>query len=293
MISLTWIPELLRGAVWIYLLLWASMVALALWLPPTLGYKLATTVMALAVGGALPAYFALSIKRTNDEQRPIVEERKARYAAAMARFEERCKSAGEKVYRTVEDVEGVLLLNVRPRKTPSVYADAYWSDAAMPDESSGDDYVRMFLYWEQRNDDRVSRGYLNYSHSEFPGYRFVDVMAANGGFERVRLEKAESTKLISEALKSKPARYAISFENFIDPEDRKLWVAGTKVTITDTSNNEVLAEKTWYVVEPGQGNTSGFRSPWAFAKSCPAHLGRSNGQTRFFVDQVLKPKKGA
>ncbi len=292
MISMTWIPEFIRGAVWVYIALWAGATVAALMLPKTTTRRVALLLLTTAVFAALPAYFALSIKQENDEQRPIVEQRKAQYEAAMARFEERCKTAGEKVYRTVEDVEGVLLMKVRPKKSPFVYADPNWPDAGMPDESSGDDYLRTFLNWEQRRDVKESRGYLNYSPSELPGYRFVDVIAERGSFQRIRLEKAESTNLIIEPLKSKPARYAISFENFVVPEDRRLWIAGTKVTIIDTSNIEILAEKTWYAFEPGQGNQEGARSPWAFAITCPVHVGRSNGQTRFFVDQILKPKKG-
>ena len=37
-----------------------------------------------------------------------------RLAKAEAMFQERCKTAGEKIYRTVENVEGIFLLKLRP-----------------------------------------------------------------------------------------------------------------------------------------------------------------------------------
>jgi hypothetical protein len=285
------IPEFIRGLEWAYLLLWGALLLLALWLPKSGKAKLAATLLVLALGIVLPAYLILGSKKRQEERQPIVEKEQAQFKAAMARFEERCKTAGEKIYRTVENVEGVFLLNVRSERKLGDRSDPNWPDAGLPHEPPGEEYLWTFLFWEQHEDKRNMRGYLNNSPSPLPGYRFVDIKT-DIGFQRVRLEKPDSTKLVFFQLNTKPSRYAVGFENFLDPEDRKLWVAGTKVTITDTATKEILAEKIWYSVEPGQGSTEGFRSPWGFAKTCPFHLGWSGGSTRFFVDQVLKPKKG-
>ena len=40
---------------------------------------------------------------------------KERYAKAKALFEERCKTAGVVIHRTVKDVEGIELTKVRPK----------------------------------------------------------------------------------------------------------------------------------------------------------------------------------
>jgi hypothetical protein len=92
-------------------------------------------------------------------------------------------------------------------------------------------------------------------------------------------------------MSDQPARYAISFADISDPADRRFWIAGTTVTVTDTKTSEILATSTWYAFEPGQGSTAGGRQPWAFATTCPIS-GGGNSSTRFFVDQVLKPKRG-
>lgn len=39
---------------------------------------------------------------------------RVRAQKAQAMFQERCKTAGEKIYRTAEDVEGILLMKLRP-----------------------------------------------------------------------------------------------------------------------------------------------------------------------------------
>ena len=228
---------------------------------------------------------------------PSDQEYKERYAKAKALFDERCKTAGEKVYRTIEGVEGVLLENVRPDDDRlKNRANPNWADAGLPDEAGGDWYIRNFLGWEHRQFAQ-QRGYLN-SHptnqngfTVYPGYQFVDVREKKDAIERYRFKKPPESDLVHAPVEGNHARYAVEYRNMTDPIDRALWVAGTVVTITDTQTNQILAEKTWYSLEPGQGSTAGFRSPWGFAITCPSLTGWRGGATRMFVDQVLKPKK--
>lgn len=215
---------------------------------------------------------------------------KARIGAATARFEDRCKQAGAKIYRTVDDVEGVQLLNVRPEAKPTDRSDPNWADAALPNEGQGDWYIRTFLFWEHREDKRMPRGYLNDAPSSIPGYRYVDVKGTRGEYTRYRLGNPPR-ELSREQLGGPPARYAIGYTNLTDPDDRRMWIAGTKVTVTDTSTGEVMAESTWFSMDPGQGSTAGFRAPWGFARTCPELKGWVGAPTRFFVDTVLKPIK--
>lgn len=291
MSEVTWIPQFLRGAVWVYFLVWFVLIVATLLIPSAAKKKASITFFVSVVFGILPAYLFFNVKQHNNEMNFIAEERKTQYEKAMAQFENRCKSAGEKIYRTIDDVEGVLLINVRAPSNTVNWADPTWPDSGLPHEPSGEDYIRSFLYWEQHQDKRESRGYLNYSISNLPGYRFVDILLEDKSFKRIYLEGPENTKLVSKVMVGKPTRYSVEFNNFIDLEDRILWIAGTKVTIADTVSKEVIAEKTWYSIDPGQGSTAEFRSPWQLAKTCPEFIGWSGGATRFFVDQVLKIKK--
>ncbi len=192
-----------------------------------------------------------------------------------------------------------MLLNVRSNKKVANRTNPNWPDAGLPDESGGDEYLKTFLYWEQRvhSPKQEYRGYVNNhrsdtsGHQTLPGYAFVDVKEVDGLIQRYQLTGPRSSELSRQAVSGQPARYAVSFTNMIDPADRQLWVAGTTVTITDTKTGEVMATSTWYALEPGQGSEAGGRQPWGFATTCPIS-GNGNSPTRFFVDQILKPKQG-
>ena len=268
------------------LLYWAvalGAAGLALWLPRSWWAKLSTAAFVVAAF----VYPVMSHVHTRQTKR---DEWQARLDESMALFRERCKGAGEKIHRTVANVDGIFLENIRPKMESSDRSDPNWPDAALPDESRGDWYIRTFLFWEHHEDNRNPRGYLNNQLSELLGYRFVDVKDADGRTYRYRLIKSELAELSRELVNGPPVRYAVSFINMVDPADRKKWIAGTKVLITDTVTNEVIAEHTWFSIEPGQGNTVSFRSPWGFAQTCPNLKGGAT-PTRFFVDRVLKPTK--
>jgi hypothetical protein len=245
-------------------------------------HRVGDALIVLLLFGILPGY-----EGWKDYQAP------KRLRTAEARFQERCKPAGEKINRTVDNVEGVLLLNVRPKADAGKYADPNWPDAALPHEHRGEGYIRTFLFWEHHEDKRSVRGFLNEVPSDLPGYRFVDVKEDDGSVSRYRLAPGSQTgELTRDKVTHGIARYAISFVNFAEPEDRARWIAGTKVLVTDTSTGEVIGESTWYSMDRGQGSRAGFRDPWGSAKTCPPLNSWVGGTTRFFVDKVLKPTKG-
>jgi hypothetical protein len=228
----------------------------------------------------------------------------ARYAKAVAVFDERCKGAGEKIYKRVDNVEGILLLNIRGAADGEGLrtADPLWPDAALPHEPRKDDYIRSFLYWEKTRRDALSnnqkvipgRGSMSSSAEDAMarGYRFVDVKQSDGTILRYRLDQStreNDNKLAVEPVKGSPARYAIGFVNDVSPEVRKHWVAGTTITVSDTQTGEIVAQRVLYAIEPGLGNTGAYRMPWlANPVNCPRLVGSAD-LTRYFVDQILKP----
>lgn len=276
--------DIVRGIGLLYLLAFLGALTFVLWYGRTWARKLVygSLVMLIFIGPALPGMY-----RTSESQ--------SKYVKAKALFDERCKTAGERIYRTVEGVEGVLLLNVRADDKLANEANPKWPDAGLPNERSGEDYIASFLMWEQHQDRRNPRGGLNYAPSDLPGYKYVDVQGGDDMVYRYALAEPgnpDSAKLSKLTLKEKSARYAVSFVNIFNEADRQSWVAGTTVTIVDTQTSDVMAESTWYAFEPGQGSRDGARQPWRFALSCPDIRGsQERSPTRFFVDQILKPKK--
>ena len=99
-------------------------------------------------------------------------------------------------------------------------------------------------------------------------------------------------------IKGPTARYAVDFEDLVDPEDRDLWIAGTVIRMIDRQTGELLAEYAEYAFDPGMGSGAGGRSPWQYAGShgqtrCPRTEWMTHSHTRYIVDQVLKPQRGA
>ena len=74
---------------------------------------------------------------------PSAAQTSERQVKAQAMFAERCKTAGEKIHRTVEDVEGVYLMKVRPNAMN--YGDQFALTDPFGDDVGGDGYIMSFL----------------------------------------------------------------------------------------------------------------------------------------------------
>jgi hypothetical protein len=214
---------------------------------------------------------------------------KWQFNKAQALFEERCRTAGERIYRTVEGVEGIRLLNVRPADAASNRANRMWPGAALPDENGGDWYLISFLGWEQRQNGR--HGPVNVVPTEYPGYRYIDLKGNDGSYVRYELIEVQHPtgkqwKLGPGSPVNQPSRYAVDFENLIDPKDRDNWIAGVRLKVLDTATGQLLAERLSFSFDPGLGSTEGHRAPWGFAIACPDVV--RGAQTRQFAERVLK-----
>lgn len=241
------------------------------------------------------------------------EEYLAKIKKAKALYEDRCKNmAGIKIYKTVPDVEGVLLMKIRPDRTDRELADPNWPGAAFGGEFYGDSYIRTFLGYEYRGVDKndvmsVVRGYINTDKRPegLPGYRWVEVPDPKDGqryrysarydepwqtdknylkgYIRFNLDKTPSPS-------KTPPRYAVTFEDHVIPEERALWVASSTVKVLDLRTDEVLGEMTRYAMSYIHAPRTSM--PWLNHSICPEMNVTSYAQsTRIFVDQILIPKK--
>ena len=214
------------------------------------------------------------------ERRAKAEEAewRKRYDPAKARFDQLCQNAGEKIYRTADNVDSILLLKVRgddekyqsnsynPRK------DQMWGDAAIESESKREEYVASFL------------PYYSSVH-----YDNVDVLQKDGSIIRYSGNWSRYAKPFDqEANPPYPARYAVTYENDISWENRKHWIAGTTIKIIDTKTNTLMAEKTMYVFVPELGYSKFEQNPnpWGRGERCPRES-EFEQQTISFVKKVL------
>ncbi|MDY0384577.1 hypothetical protein [Trichlorobacter sp.] len=270
-------------------------------------------LVALAIGGLLMSW-PISNQIKHNKQK---KERKAVYDAADAQFQMRCKSAGVKIYRTVDNVEGVLLMKLRPKWDPydQNQIDPYGEDFGRADgDPKG--YIGSFLWGR----DKIGSTVEDPKKAVRPAYRYVDVIEADGkryrytGYmkevgkrtpEYVARERLKDPTFsdgifefsLKRTLAKGPApRYGVTYDDITTPEERKMWIAGSSLKIIDLKTNEVIAERIGYMIDRGMGSTGGGRSPWQHAArwACPKFPGverpKQMEQTRDFTEQVLKIK---
>jgi len=232
----------------------------------------------------------------------------AKIEEAKAYYQDKCENvAGIKINKTVPDVEGVLLLKVRPERSDRELKDPMWPGAAFGGEARGDGYLVSFLGYEHRAEGSKYRGYINTDKrpGALPGYRWVEVIDPKDGqryrysarydepwqtdksylkgYIRFNLDKALSPS-------PTPPRYAVTFEDHVIPEERAMWVASSTVKVLDLETDEVLGELTRYAIS--YIHTPVQSMPWLNHSKCPSqNMTGDLDSTRKFVDQVLLPKK--
>ena len=232
----------------------------------------------LAVAGLL---YAVGQVEKMQERREAEAEEAAwhkRYDPAKARFDQLCRNAGEKIYRTADNVDGILLLKVRgddEKYQDSFYnplKDQMWEDAALPSEFDREEYIGSFL-------------------PDWSGvhYDYIDVLQKDGSITRYSGDWHMTDKPFNQEINpSHPARYAVTYENDISWENRKHWIAGTTIKIIDTQTNTLMAEKTMYVFVPELGYSKFEQNPnpWGRGDRCPEE-NQYQQQTVSFVRKVL------
>ena len=262
------------------------------------------------------AYIASSDDRARQrEMQAKAEARQKEYLESKAIFEERCKSAGEKIYQTVENVEGITLLNIPEDSPQSSYNDPMWENAVFSWGGPEEEYVKEFLFWEIRDDDN-SPGFLksvdprpsaretqirlwghptNMSEHKkaYRGYRYADVKQKDKHYLRYRFpddkDRKDKETLLVQPIEQ-PSRYALEYKPIVDPADRKHWIAGLTVNIYDLQTNTLMATKTWYALNPSQGHA--YQTwEWSRLENCPA--GEADiTYIRYFLNRVIQPKQG-
>ena len=251
------------------------------------------------------------------EAAPAKEDPKARLQKAEALFKERCKTSGEFIKRTVDNVEGIYLLKLRPDKIN--YGNQFARDDPYGSDSGGERYFKSFL----RGFHKPSPNYILGDPTRY-GYRYVEAIDPQDG-KRYRYtgsvkEVTHKSSILmggdgKSTFKSKefvldkvPApdtapRYGVTYDDISTPQDRELWIAGSSLKVVDLKINEVIAERIGYMMDRGQGNYSGGRSPWLMAadNACPSFqryeapvvqtpgFSKQANQTDDFVEKVLHP----
>ena len=243
-------------------------------------------LIAVAVPYSCISPLVRELKRDQQKAAEKEAEWRKRYEPAKARFDRLCQNAGEKIYRTADNVDGILLLKVRgddEKYQDSFYnprKDQMWEDAAVESDWFRNGYIDGFLPYTMRNFQSSS------------GYTYVDVLQKDNSIIRYNGDwQITSNHPFHTELSPKfPARYAVTYENDISWENRKHWIAGTTIKVIDTKTNELMAEKTMYAFVPELGYSKYEQNPnpWGRGQRCPSENSYEQ-RTATFILKVLFP----
>lgn len=203
------------------------------------------------------------------------------------------KEAGEFVYKTIEDVEGIY--QIRPRKRAS------W-EALMDRYVLEDPYG--YTRWEAEDPDTLLVNSRSYRFLEAPprprrtpqDERLHPSMfaspPANARIERY--SRAEDERMHKEYDADVKSKYGFLWRGIKRPSDRELSIAGGELIVVNLSTNEVLGIRRGFTRSGFvQNSRSGIQ--WETAEVCPRLRRAPDGWdkepefTRWFLEKVLKP----
>ena len=258
-------------------------------------------ILAAAIAGS----FFVPVARSGLAHYQAAQELERRREAATALFKERCITAGERIHRTVDKVDGVVWLKWRSDRSDS--EDQFALDDFYGRDCAGEECVANLL--------RVSEG-ANLNPAEATrhaaGFEYVETIYPDGQKYRYSAYLSSWTARQAEAHRSMTgqdppitshrfslrreriadftARYGVLWADVSTRHDRENWITGGSLKVIDLETQEILAERVGYLADPGLGDTGGFRAPWAWASSYGPRCPEAVRRTRDFVLQALVPR---
>ncbi|QAU34866.1 hypothetical protein [Janthinobacterium sp. 17J80-10] len=299
-LDLTPFGAVLQGIGILYWLL--VIAALALVLIKVKG-RLPKVLSVIAVLAIMIGPVALHVLKKHEQQ----QQTKARLNAAMAHFQMRCKKSGEKIEHTVENVDGVMWMKWREKNFNQ--SDQFTLNDPYGQDCGGEDCILKLLRatdgldLDPKRQEPYHKGF-SFIESVDPQdgqlYRYTLRLYRPHDRDAEWLETLIRPELLKESIEKTSVRYGITWDDISTREDREQWIAGGSLKVIDLQANKVIAERTGYMIDRGQGSKSGFRSPWPYAQqtACPSfpEVGpfdprrRKTGlETLNFVQKILKP----
>ncbi|OGA03231.1 MAG: hypothetical protein A3H35_00090 [Betaproteobacteria bacterium RIFCSPLOWO2_02_FULL_62_17] len=278
MLELTGVGSLLRGISVVYWLLATSALALAIWKGPRWWGKSLGAIAVLLLFGFFPVKGWLEAQKRN-----------AYAQEAWAYFKKLCdEKSGEKIYKTFTGVKSVLVVKPLPPATDRDHFDQYWygDPYSLPATSRRDIRAAGLLTLDSRRPTGIQKG-----------LRFVEIKRDSSEgvrFQRVSSPPGSGGYFVEDIPKS-VSNFGISWEDISTPEDRKYWVAGSRLTVIDLRTKSLVAERIGYFIEAGFGSDSGGRRPWLTSRgpntTCPSLKGEDYSD-QWFILTALSVDEG-
>lgn len=276
MLELTGFDSVLRGIGFLYWALAIGALVLAIRYGKGVRGKVIATAITIAVFGYLPGKALVERHQHN-----------AYAKEAWAYFKKLCdENSGEKIYKTYSGVKSVLVVKPLPPASDKDHFDQFWH---------GDPYSAPAL--SDRGELAAIRltGVFQSTTGDQTGFEFIEVPGDEKGKYFYRLSRQNSMPYqIRRGAEHSTSRFGISWEDISTSEDRKFWVAASRLRIFDLKDNSAIAERIGYFIEAGFGSNTGGRRPWLTSRgpntTCPP-LRNGDYEDRWFVLKVLKPVK--
>jgi hypothetical protein len=279
-LDLTPFGSLLKSLGYLYWLVALAIVLLALWWPKRWWLKL-TSAAIVSVVVMYPVFVSpieKHIEVANEERLRFKE----RLSAAAAHFEMRCRSAGERITRTVDNVDGVMWMKWRGEAFDE--SDQFTPEDPYGRGCGGEACIAGLLF-----EYRMVPGAGGLVPSRRRMYSYVEAIGpVDGRTYRYRKASADA-QLEREQVASRLAQYGVEWVDVSTPEDRQHWVAGGALRIVDLRTNEVVAERIGYLMDRGLGDRAGSRTPWSWARSHGPACPPIQDHNLPFITKVLNP----
>jgi hypothetical protein len=290
-LDLTPFGGVLTGIGWLYWLLALGLLVLAFRRPKTWSRKLFWSLLVVLLFGLLPGMQLREAYVAN-----------AKLRVATAHFEMRCKGAGEKITRTVENVEGVVWMKWRDKERNE--SKQFKLDDPYGQDCGAERCIEQLLRatrgseLDPENKQRARNGFQFVETTE-PQSKELRRYTRQLYREKDRDPKyaawAINSEVIFEPIPKRTARYGVTWDDISTQEDREMWIAGGSLKVIDLQTDEVMAERIGYVMDRGLGDKFNGRSPWnaALYNACPQFRG-PDGNPFFsyrhhaFIFNVLK-----
>jgi hypothetical protein len=212
-------------------------------------------------------------------------------------FDHLCKTeAGEFIYRTVENVDG--LYQMRPRTEATDYELEHLYTLEDPyghtnGEATGIEFLfvepNRYQFFEMAlmKDRKLRMG------NQFLDPSYLKMPEAKARYERYSGYDAHKTKtMIKEFDTTLRSRYGFTWRGITRPHDRELGIAGGELIALDLQTNEVLGVRRGYILSGSMKNLTGIW--WLTGRTCPEYNYRHRNKdfdfSYWFVGKVLKPK---
>jgi len=230
--------------------------------------------------------FAHSIKITN----PVPEDSGYKPGMTPAQyFDHLCKTeAGEFIYKTVENVEGLYMMRPREQVTDDQLSHLYALEDPYDatDDPHPQDYLvqppfgpYQFMESVRTKDDAdSSQPYIRYSRgSEKESKRDYVYMDGTRSHRVPYIVQREGVSLVK-------SRYGYTWRGIQRPHDRELGIVGGELIVLDVQTQEALAVRRGFIRSGNVRNLTGIW--WLGGQVCPIKKSLSSSQ---FIQKVIRP----